>query len=72
MMHYKESHHDLISLIEHNLRANALRLSRGKTGFHFSGSCSSVAAIHAQSRGAKRAKAQFFKMRAPCSTTNNG
>src|SRR5882757_985600 len=32
--------HDLISLIEHALRANALRLSRGKPGFHFSGSCS--------------------------------
>jgi hypothetical protein len=26
----------------HDLRANALRLSRGKTGSHFSGSCSSV------------------------------
>ena len=27
-------------LIEHDLRANALRLSRGKTATHFSGSCS--------------------------------
>src|SRR5712671_6937835 len=26
-------------LIEHDLRANALRLSRGKTATHFSGSC---------------------------------
>jgi hypothetical protein len=31
-----ESHHDLISLFEHDLRANAVpRLSRGKTGIHF-------------------------------------
>src|SRR5499427_6308488 len=30
------------SLIEHDLRANATRLSRGKTAAHFSGSCSSV------------------------------
>jgi hypothetical protein len=34
------SHHDLISLFEHDLRANAWRLSQGKTAFHFSGSCS--------------------------------
>src|SRR5258708_24024876 len=27
-------------LLEHDLRANASRLSRGKTGTHFSGSCS--------------------------------
>ena len=27
----------LISLFEHDLRANASRLSRGKTGAHFSG-----------------------------------
>src|SRR5882724_6042527 len=33
--------HDLISLFVHDLRANAPRLSRGKTGSHFSGSCSS-------------------------------
>src|SRR5882757_399628 len=37
-----ESAHDLISLFEHDLRANASRLSRGKTGSHFSGSCSSA------------------------------
>src|SRR5258705_8346955 len=30
-------------LFEHDLRANASRLSRGKTGTHFSGSCSSGA-----------------------------
>src|SRR5258708_472363 len=30
-------------LIEHDLRANALRLSRGKTAAHFSGSCSRLA-----------------------------
>src|SRR5712691_1317074 len=28
-------------LVEHDLRANASRLSRGKTPAHFSGSCSS-------------------------------
>src|SRR6267142_3466979 len=33
-----ESDHDLILLFEHDLRANASRLSRGKTGPHFSGS----------------------------------
>src|ERR1700732_3034476 len=42
MMRLSESHHDLISLFEHDLRANASRLSRGKTGSHFSGSCSSA------------------------------
>src|SRR6202043_2741991 len=41
MMRLSESHHDLISLFEHDLRANATRLSRGKTSSHFSGSCSS-------------------------------
>src|SRR3979490_2208501 len=30
----------LYLLFEHDLRANASRLSRGKTGTHFSGSCS--------------------------------
>src|SRR6266436_8199321 len=35
-----ESDSRVISLFEHDLRANALRLSRGKTGSHFSGSCS--------------------------------
>jgi hypothetical protein len=30
----------LYLLFEHDLRANASRLSRGKTGIHFSGSCS--------------------------------
>jgi hypothetical protein len=47
MRSWSESDHDLISLFEHDLRANAPRLSRGKTGFHFalsrpsgSGSCS--------------------------------
>ena len=34
-------------LIEHDLRANASRLSRGKTGFHFSGSCSPSASFRA-------------------------
>src|SRR5664279_4497140 len=34
------SDHDLISSFEHDLRVNALRLARGKTGFRFSGSCS--------------------------------
>jgi hypothetical protein len=29
-----ESDHDLILLFEHDLRANASRLSRGKTGSH--------------------------------------
>jgi hypothetical protein len=33
-----ESDHDLILLLEHDLRADATRLSRGKTGTHFSGS----------------------------------
>src|ERR1700738_4148309 len=40
MLRLIESDHDLISLFEHDLRANASRLSRGKTGSHFSGSCS--------------------------------
>src|SRR6266404_381004 len=35
-----KSDHDLISLLEHDLRANASRLSRGKTATYFSGSCS--------------------------------
>jgi hypothetical protein len=35
-----ESAHHLIVFAEHDLRANALRLSRGKSGPHFSGSCS--------------------------------
>jgi len=36
-----ESQHALIFLFEHDLRANAFsRLSRGKTGIHFFGSCS--------------------------------
>src|SRR5438876_9205586 len=30
----------LYLFFEHDLRANASRLSRGKTGVHFSGSCS--------------------------------
>jgi hypothetical protein len=30
----------LYPFVEHDLRANASRLSRGKTGTHFSGSCS--------------------------------
>jgi hypothetical protein len=30
----------LYLLFEHDLRANISRLSRGKTGIHFSGSCS--------------------------------
>jgi hypothetical protein len=40
MTDWIESDHDLISLFEHDLRANASRLSRGKTGFRFPGSCS--------------------------------
>src|SRR6266850_5980666 len=36
-----ESSSRSIFLFEHDLRANASRLSRGKTGIHFSGSCSS-------------------------------
>src|ERR1700738_3346512 len=47
MLRLIESDHDLISMFEHDLRANATRLSRGKTGSHFaltrpsgSGSCS--------------------------------
>jgi len=41
-----ESHHDLISLFEHDLRlsmicAQTLAFVAWKTGFHFSGSCSS-------------------------------
>src|SRR5712664_3987826 len=36
-----ESSSRSIFLFEHDLRANASRLSRGKTGTHFSGSCSS-------------------------------
>src|ERR1700732_7764 len=32
----------LYLLFEHDLRANAARLSRGKTGAHFSGSCSNA------------------------------
>ena len=35
-----ESHHDFISLFEHDLRANAFAFVAWKTGFHFSGSCS--------------------------------
>src|SRR5258708_39460424 len=35
-------HPALIFLFEHDLRANASRLSRGKTGTHFSGSCSNL------------------------------
>src|SRR5258706_3275734 len=35
-----ESSSRSIFLFEHDLRANASRLSRGKTGTHFSGSCS--------------------------------
>src|SRR5258705_5871818 len=38
-----ESSSRSIFLFEHDLRANASRLSRGKTGTHFSGSCSSGA-----------------------------
>src|SRR5712672_1802623 len=37
-----ESSSRSIFLFEHDLRANASRLSRGKTGSHFSGSCSSA------------------------------
>src|SRR5882724_8212993 len=37
-----ESSSRSIFLFEHDLRANASRLSRGKTGTHFSGSCSST------------------------------
>src|ERR1700679_3707606 len=33
-----------IFLLEHDLRADASRLSRGKTGIHFSGSCSHLGA----------------------------
>src|SRR6185437_9309864 len=42
MIRLEESDHGLISLFEHDLRANASRLSRGKTGFHFSRSCSEL------------------------------
>src|ERR1700688_4662312 len=41
-MTFFESSSRSIFLFEHDLRANASRLSRGKTGTHFSGSCSSV------------------------------
>src|SRR6266571_3258442 len=40
-MTFFESSSRSIFLFEHDLRANASRLSRGKTGTHFSGSCSS-------------------------------
>src|SRR5579859_801269 len=35
-----KSHHDLTSLLEHDLRANVPRLSRGKAGFRLFKSCS--------------------------------
>jgi len=37
---FSSNRHPLYLLFEHDLRANASRLSRGKTGTHFSGSCS--------------------------------
>ena len=41
MLPSHESQHALIFLLEHDLRANAFsRFSRGKTSFHFFGSCS--------------------------------
>src|SRR5436190_24388956 len=39
-MTFFESSSRSIFLFEHDLRANAVRLSRGKTASHFSGSCS--------------------------------
>jgi hypothetical protein len=39
MIRLIESDHDLISLFGHDLRADAARLSRGRAGLHFSGSC---------------------------------
>src|SRR6266480_4409154 len=37
---FSSNRHPALSfLFEHDLRANASRLSRGKTGTHFSGSC---------------------------------
>ncbi len=58
-----ESDHDLIALFEHDRRANASRLSRGKTGAHpassagqvFSGSCS-MARCSTKSRNARTAQ----------------
>src|SRR6266581_3015122 len=41
-MTFFESSSRSIFLFEHDLRANASRLSRGKTGTHFSGSCSNL------------------------------
>jgi hypothetical protein len=38
MIRLIESDHDLISLFGHDLRADAARPSRGRTGLHFSGS----------------------------------
>jgi len=38
-------HRALGFLIEHDLRANASRLSRGKTATHFSGSCSKMPSV---------------------------
>ena len=36
----EQANSEVTFLFEHDLRANASRLSRGKTGEHFSGSCS--------------------------------
>ena len=43
---FSSNRHPALSfLFEHDLRANASRLSRGKTGTHFSGSCSGIGAF---------------------------
>src|SRR6266851_2462806 len=50
-----------IFLLEHDLRANASRLSRGKTGAHFSGSCSSLGlegGLRLRPENGKRSKSQ--------------
>src|SRR5882724_8112722 len=68
MMRLMESHHDLISLFEHDLRANALRLSRGNPASTlrsspracFSGSCSSSTQRQCQNKKTPVFRGLFF------------
>src|SRR5882672_7349085 len=48
-------------LFEHDLRANASRLSRGKTATHFSGSCSS-----GRRREGEKQPCPFSRCSGPC------
>jgi hypothetical protein len=51
-LRYAEANSSFVHLFGHDLRANASRLSRAKTGIHFSGSCPKILLQRFQARRA--------------------